>query len=45
MASQMGMSEPTGPMPGLDLSQLGFLNKAKAVLDAANKKDKERKGL
>jgi len=45
MASQMGMSEPTGPMPGLDLSQLGFLNKAKAVLDAANKKDRERKGL
>lgn len=45
VASQMGMNPQSGPMPGLDLSQLGFLNKAKAVLDAANKKDKERKVL
>ena len=42
MASQMGM---TGPQPGLDLSQLDFVSKAKAVFDASNKKDKERKGF
>lgn len=40
MASSMGM---TGPAPGLDLSKLDFLGKAKSILDAANKKDVERR--
>lgn len=34
-----------GNQPGIDLSQLPFLNKAKAVLEAANQKDKQRQGL
>lgn len=40
VASNMGM---TGPAPGLDLSKLDFLGKAKSILDAANKKDVERR--
>lgn len=39
MASQMGM---TGAEPGLDLSELDFVKKAKAVFDASNEKDKSR---
>ena len=39
MASQMGM---TGAEPGLDLSGLDFVKKAKAVFDASNEKDKTR---
>lgn len=39
MASQMGM---TGEHHGLDLSQLDFVKKAKAVFDASNEKDKTR---
>ena len=42
MASQIGM---TGEHHGLDLSQLGFVKKAKAVFDASNEKDKTRQGL
>jgi len=42
MASQMGMTESTGPMPGLDISKLDFVNKAKAVLDKSYEKDKSR---
>lgn len=44
---QMMSSEPefSGPMPGLDISQLDFVSKAKAVFDASNKKDKERFGV
>lgn len=34
-----------GNQPGIDLSQLPFINKAKAVLEAANQKDKQRQGL
>ena len=41
MASQMGMS---GAQPGLDLSQLDFVSKAKSVFDASIKKDKQRAG-
>lgn len=37
MASQMGMS---GAQPGLDISQLDFVKKAKSVLDLANKKSR-----
>ena len=31
--------------PGIDLNQFDFISKAKAVLDASNKKDKERRGF
>ena len=39
MASNMGMS---GNQPGIDITQLDFVGKAKSILDAANKKDKTR---
>lgn len=42
MANQMGMS---GAQPGLDLSQLDFVSKAKSVFDASVKKDKQRAGI
>jgi len=42
MATQMGMTESAGPMPGLDISNLDFVNKAKAVLDKSYEKDKSR---
>jgi len=44
MASNMGMTENSGPMPGIDISKLDFVSKAKQVLDAAVKKDKNRSG-
>jgi len=42
MATQMGMTESAGPMPGLDITNLDFVNKAKAVLDKSYEKDKGR---
>ena len=42
MASQMGMSQNSGPMPGIDISQLDFVKKAKAVLDLSNEKDQNK---
>ena len=42
MASQMGMTQPSGPMPGIDISKLDFVSKAKSVLDASYKKDKAK---
>ena len=44
MASNMGMTENSGPMPGIDISKLDFVSKAKQVLDAAVQKDKTRTG-
>ena len=44
MASNMGMTENSWPMPGIDISKLDFVSKAKQVLDAAVQKDKTRKG-
>ena len=41
MSNQM-VRETSGPAPGLDLSQIPGLNKAKAVLEAAYAKDKSR---
>jgi len=41
----MGMTENAGPMPGIDISKLDFVGKAKQVLDASNKKDKQKAGL
>ena len=34
--------EHSGPAPGLDLSQIPGLNKAKSILDASYAKDKNR---
>ena len=42
MASNMGMTENTGPMPGIDISKLDFVKNAKAVLDKSYEKDKSR---
>ena len=42
MMSNQLVRETSGPAPGLDLSQVPGLNKAKAVLEAAYKKDKNR---
>lgn len=39
MANQMGMTSPEN-MPGLDISQLGFVKNAKKVFDLANEKSK-----
>ena len=46
MSSQMVKeAAPSGPPVGLDLSQIPGLGKAKEVLDAAYKKDKNRVGV
>ena len=47
-AAMMGnqiVRESNGPMPGIDISQLDFVSKAKAVFDASTKKDKARFGV
>ena len=44
MSNQM-VRENNGPMPGIDITKLDFVSKAKSVLDAANKKDKQRAGV
>jgi hypothetical protein len=43
MAHELGMMND-GPHPGLDLSSLPFLNKAKSILDVSKQKDRERHG-
>ena len=45
MATNMGMKENTGPMPGLDISQFDFIKKAGAVYKAAEQKTKEKYGI
>ena len=42
ISNQMGLS---GNEPGLDLSSLDFVQKAKSVLDASMEKDRARHGL
>ena len=37
MSNQM-VRENTGPVPGIDISKLDFVSKAKGILDLANKK-------
>ena len=44
MASNMGMTEQSGPMPGIDISKLDFVAKAKSVFDASMEKDKNKFG-
>ena len=45
MATNMGMKENAGPMPGLDISQFDFVKKAGAVYKASVKKDREKHGI
>ena len=45
MATNMGMKENAGPMPGLDISQFDFVKKAGAVYKAAEQKTKEKYGI
>ena len=50
MSNQMGFDPnspagPNGPMPGIDISKLDFVSKAKSVFDASVKKDKQRAGV
>ena len=50
MSAQMGFdpnspAAPSGPMPGIDISKLDFVSKAKSVFDASVKKDKQRAGM
>lgn len=42
MASQLGMQK--GSLPGIDITKLDFVSKAKDVLEASYKKDKVRLG-
>jgi hypothetical protein len=43
MSNQM-VRENNGPMPGIDITKLDFVSKAKSVLDAAYKRDKTKTG-
>ena len=43
MSSQM-TKEHKGPMPGIDITKLDFVGKAKSILDASMKKDKNKAG-
>ena len=43
VAHQMNLGG--GNQPGIDLSQLPFIGKAKELLEAANQKDRQRKGI
>ena len=42
MASNMGMTENAGPMPGIDISKLDFVKNAKAIYDKSIEKDKAK---
>ena len=44
IATGMGLTENSGPMPGIDISKLDFVSKAKAVLDKSYEKDRNRLG-
>ena len=41
IASDMGLGQNAGPMPGIDISKLDFVSKAKAVLDKSYEKDRK----
>lgn len=42
IASDMGLGQNAGPMPGIDISKLDFVNKAKAIYDKSIEKDRSR---
>ena len=45
VASNMGMTDSRGPMPGLDISQFDFVKKAGAVYNKSIEKDKQKYGV
>lgn len=45
VASNMGMTENKGPMPGLDISQFDFVKKAGEVYKKSLEKDKAKYGV
>lgn len=45
MASNMGMNENAGPLPGIDLSQLDFVKKAGAIYNKSVENDKQKHGI
>ena len=44
VATSMGLTESSGPLPGIDISKLDFVAKAKSIYDASIEKDKNRLG-
>tara|TARA_R100000005_G_C4849055_1_gene116408 strand:- start:20 stop:469 length:450 start_codon:yes stop_codon:yes gene_type:complete len=42
IATDMGLTASSGPMPGIDISKLDFVKKAKQVYDKSIEKDKVR---
>ena len=42
IASDMGLTENSGPVPGIDISKLDFVKNAKAVLDKSYEKDRNK---
>jgi hypothetical protein len=44
VATSMGLTENSGPLPGIDISKLDFVAKAKSIYDASIEKDKNRLG-
>tara|TARA_R110002167_G_scaffold2059_6_gene10501 strand:+ start:1383 stop:1817 length:435 start_codon:yes stop_codon:yes gene_type:complete len=44
VATSMGLTESSGPLPGIDISKLDFVGKAKAIYDKSIEKDKSRLG-
>ena len=45
MASNMGMTDSRGPMPGLDISQFDFVKKAGQVYKKSVENDKQKFGI
>ena len=45
MASNMGMTQTSGPQPGLDISQFDFVKKAGDVYKKSVEKDKQKYGI
>jgi hypothetical protein len=45
MAHNMGMNEGTGPLPGIDISQLDFVKKAGAIYSKSVENDKQKHGI
>lgn len=45
MANNMGMTQQTGPAPGLDISQFDFVKRAGDVYKKSVEKDKQKHGI
>ena len=42
IATDMGLTENSGPVTGIDISKLDFVKNAKAVLDKSYEKDRNK---